>query len=79
MAYDSGRSVYVVVGFPSHYYYRGHYYRFGGVRWEVGVHIDGPWKSASEGSLPPGLRDKDKGKGKGKSKAPPGRGRGTKK
>ena len=77
LTYDSGRGVYVVVGFPGHYYYRDHYYRFGGVRWEVGAHIDGPWKSVSVESLPPGLRDKDKGKGK--SKEPPGRGLGTKK
>lgn len=75
LVYDSGRGVYVVIGFPHHYYYKGHYYHFGGVQWEVGAHIDGPWKSVSEGSLPPGLRDKDKGKSKG----PPGRGLSTEK
>lgn len=77
LTYDSGRSIYVVVGFPRHYYYKGHYYRPGGVQWEVSAHIDGPWKSVSEKSLPPGLRGKEKGKGK--SKEPPGRGLGTKK
>jgi hypothetical protein len=75
--YDSEWGVYVVVGFPSHYYYKSHYYRFHEAHWEMGVHIDGPWKFVSEKSLPKGLRGKEKGKGK--SKEHPGRGRGVQK
>ena len=81
LVYDSGLGVYVVVDFPSHYYCKGSYYRVRGTQWEVSVHIDGPWKSASEGALPPGLRAKAKGKatGKGKPDGPPGRGGGAQK
>ena len=77
LVYDSGRGVYVVINFPHHYYFKGHYYRLRETQWEVGVHIDGPWEFVSEGSLPPGLRAK--GKAKGKSKEHPGRGLGLEK
>ncbi|MHC4425527.1 MAG: hypothetical protein ACYSYV_05450 [Planctomycetota bacterium] len=72
--YDSAWGVYVVVGWPSHYYHKGHYYRQHESRWEMGVHMDGPWKAVSREALPQGLRSK--AKGKGKSKERPGRGRG---
>jgi len=75
MVYDSGRSVYVVIGLPSHYYYEGHFYRFERARWAVSTQIGGPWRSVSEESLPPGLRAKEKPKGQ--SKEPPGRALGT--
>ena len=77
LAYDSGRSVYVVVGLPSHYYCGGHFYRFQSARWEASPEVAGPWKPISQESLPPGLRAAEKGKGK--SKEPPGRGPGTQK
>lgn len=77
LVFDSEWGVYVVVDFPSHYYCKGHYYRLRESRWVRSVHIDGPWKSVSEKSLPPGLRNKEKGKGK--SKEHPGRGRGVQK
>ena len=76
--YDSRRSVYVVVGFPSHYYYTGYFYRFQSDQWELSADIRGPWKSASQESLPPGLL-RAKEKAKGKSREPPGRGLGTQK
>jgi len=79
LVYDSGRGVYVVIDFPHHYYFKGHYYRLRETQWEVGVHIDGPWEFVSEDSLPSGLRAKEKGKGKGKSKEHPGRGLGLEK
>ena len=75
LVYDSGRGVYVVVDFPLHFYFEGNYYRYHEPHWEVGVQVDGPWKSVSEEVLPPGLR----AKGKGKSKERPGRGLGRKK
>ncbi len=75
LVYDSGRGVYVVIDLPSHYYFKGLYYRRGEIQWEAGVNIDGPWESVSEEALPRGLR----AKGKGKSKERPGRGLGLEK
>lgn len=75
--YDSGRGVYIVVGLPSHYYYEGHFYRFGSVQWEVSAQIGGPWRPVSRESLPPGLRAKEKAKGK--PREPPGRAVGSQK
>ena len=77
MDYDSGRGVYVVVGFPSHYYYTGYFYRFQMEGWQVSASVGGPWKPASQESLPPGLRAKEKAQGK--SREPPGRGVGAQK
>jgi len=78
LVYDSGRGIYVVIDFPNHYYFKGHYYRLGETQWEVGVHLEGPWGFISYGELPKGLRIEKKGKGraKGKSKWNPGRGLG---
>ena len=78
LVYDSGRGIYVVIGFPNHYYFKGHYYRLGEVEWEVGVILEGPWKVISYDELPKGLRMDKKGRGKarGKSKGNPGRGLG---
>jgi len=74
LVYDSGLGVYVVVDFPNHFYFKGHYYRHRDSKWEIGVRVDGPWKVVAEKSLPPGLRGKKKGKGKPEEH--PGRGRG---
>lgn len=82
LVYDSGRGIYVVIDFPNHYYFKGHYYRLGEIQgeiqWEVGVNLEGPWGFISYGELPKGLRIEKKGKGKakGKSKGNPGRGLG---
>ena len=79
LVFDSGRGVYVVIGLPHHYYFKGHYYRLRETNWEVGVHVEGPWEFVYEDSLPRGLRAKERGKGKGKSKEHPGRGLGLEK
>ena len=78
LVYDSGRGIYVVIDFPSHYYFKGHYYRLGEIQWEIGVSMKGPWEVISYEELPKGLRIEKKGKGKarGKSKENPGRGLG---
>jgi len=77
LVYDSGRGVYVVVEFPSHYYYKDHFYRLENSKWEISVNIAGPWELVSEESIPAGLRAKEKEKDK--SKGHPGRGLGTQK
>ena len=76
LVYDSGRGVYVVIDFPNHYYFKGHYYRLGEIQWEVGVSFEGPWKIISYEKLPKGLRVEKKGKGKAKGKSKGNRGRG---
>ena len=76
LVYDSGRGIYVVIDLPNHYYFKGHYYRLGGIEWEVGVSLEGPWKVISYEELPKGLRMGKKDKGRGKSKGHPGRGLG---
>ena len=78
LVYDSGRGIYVVIDFPNHYYFKGHYYRLGENQWEVSVSLEGPWEFILYGELPEGLRMEKKGKGKakGKSKGNPGRGLG---
>jgi hypothetical protein len=77
MTYDSGCGVYVVVGFTNHYFFEGHYYRFGHDGWQVSLNVNSGWKAAGEESLPHGLRGKHKGKHA--KKTHPGRGRGMKK
>ncbi|MHC4478562.1 MAG: hypothetical protein ACYTEL_23240 [Planctomycetota bacterium] len=76
LVYDSGRGVYVVVGFPDHYYFEGHYYRFHQDQWHMSVDINSGWKPASNDRLPSGLRAKGKAK---HAKNHPGRGHGAKK
>ena len=61
LVFDSGLGVYVVVGFPSHYWLEGTYYRESGGSFEIAASIDGPWSASASRSLPPGLA-KAKGK-----------------
>lgn len=69
LIYDSGLSVYIVVGLADHYFFDGHYYRFHDSQWQTSTHISkGSWGPASRGSLPPGLRGKGKGRGRGKGR-----------
>jgi len=70
LVYDSGCGVYIVVGLPDHYYHDGYFYRLRGTLWEVSLQPHGGWASASETSLPPGLRAKGKVKHKGASQHP---------
>ena len=68
LVYDSKMGVYVIVGFPNHYYYNDHYFRLGNDTWEISAHIKGPWIVASEDVLPSGLKSKGIGKVKAKGK-----------
>ncbi len=69
LVYDSGLDVYVVVGYPAHFYHDGHYYRLRKGNWQGSAHINGPWKPAPHHTLPPGLRKgKSKTKGKGRQR-----------
>ena len=74
LVFESSIGLYVVVGYPDHYYHDGYYYRLSGGLWEMSLKLDGGWKFASEKSLPPGLKikakanDNDNGRGRGKDK-----------
>jgi hypothetical protein len=68
LVYNSKLGVYVVVGFPNHYYCKDHYFRLSSENWEISTHIKGPWIVASVDLLPSGLKLKGKGKAKGKNK-----------
>lgn len=68
LVYNSGLGVYVIVGFPNHYYCEDHYFRLSGYQWEISSHIKGPWILAPDEVLPYGLKVKEKGKAKGESK-----------
>ncbi|MFH1719965.1 MAG: hypothetical protein ABIF19_21635 [Planctomycetota bacterium] len=60
LVYDSQWGVYVVVDFPSHFYYKKRFYRHVDTHWEMGVNIDGPWKVVSQKAIPPGIRAREK-------------------
>jgi hypothetical protein len=72
LVFDSGLGAYVVVGYPSYFYYDGVFLRFDNGLWQASVSLQGPWRSRSLKSVPPGLRAKRSAKGK----KHPGRGRG---
>jgi len=74
VVYDSASGVYVVVGYPNHYYLDGHYYRFHQDRWQISVSVKGKWQQLGKRPLPPGL--KAKAAKKYVSKTNPGKGHG---
>ena len=63
----SAPGVYVVVGYPNHYYHEGHFYRQTGTMWEMSLKLDSGWSSVSGKPLPPGLKQKGKSKTYGKA------------
>ncbi|UCF15904.1 MAG: hypothetical protein JSW59_00295 [Phycisphaerales bacterium] len=68
VVFDTGRGLYVVIGYPDHYYHDGYFYRLTGGVWEMSLKIDGGWARVSGKPLPPGLRKKGNGYSNGKSK-----------
>ncbi len=56
VVFDSERGVYVVIGFPHHYYDAGHYYRVDGGRWQASAGFQGPWISLEAHAVPAPLR-----------------------
>lgn len=73
LVFDSGLGVYVVVGYPSYYFYRDRFYRFFDGHWHFAARFGGPWHVVERSAMPPGLREKGRGGGRGKGR---GRGRG---
>jgi hypothetical protein len=58
LIFDSGLGVYVVVGWPDHYWHLDRYYRFANGLWMVSARIDGGWADCEPGRIPDGLREK---------------------
>lgn len=56
LIFDSGMGVYVVAGYPKHYFYNDSYYRLNDDIWEISISIGGPWVVIMDDDLPPGLR-----------------------
>lgn len=71
MVFDTGMGVYIVVGYPKHYFYNNNYYRYHDGIWKMSVHIKGPWVIITKSDLPPGLKKK----GESKKKKHPGKGK----
>jgi hypothetical protein len=70
LIFDSGLGVYVVVGWPDHYWHRDHYYHFADGVWMVSARIDGGWADCAPGRIPDRLRHKHARAGKNHWKHP---------
>lgn len=55
LVYKSDIGVYVVVGYPDHYFNKDRYYRLNNASWEVSLSLEGKWKPVSKKKLPKGL------------------------
>jgi hypothetical protein len=69
LVFDSGLGVYVVVGWPDHYWYQDRYYRWVDGVWMASAQLDAGWLTCSSGKVPPGLVKKH---ATGNGKAPGG-------
>ena len=69
LVFDSGLGVYLVVGWPGHYWQDGHYYREVDGAWQVSARLDTGWSAAPAKRLPPGLAKKA-ARGKGHKRGP---------
>lgn len=56
LVYDSGLGVYVVVGWPHHYFFDDYFYRYSRGHWEKSREIDRHWYRSEPDRVPPGLR-----------------------
>jgi hypothetical protein len=55
LIFDSGIGVYVVVGWPDHYWHRDHYYRWVDGGWMISTRLDGGWAACGDSRVPGGL------------------------
>lgn len=65
LAFDSSLGVYVVVGWPHHYYSDGRFYRQADGAWYVSTELESKWSVLRASALPRGLAKKA---ARGKSK-----------
>ena len=75
LVFDSDLEVYVVVGYPGHYFHRDRYYRHVDGHWRIGLSINGLWSRVRLEAVPTGIRhrhEKPKHRGKrGRGHGPP--------
>jgi hypothetical protein len=64
LIFDSGLGLYMVDGYPDHYYHNGYFYRLNDAVWEMSLQPNTGWSCVSISSLPPGLQAKNNGKDK---------------
>jgi len=62
LVFDTKLGVYVVVGWPGHYYRDGAYYRQINRRWHKSARLDTGWVKIDTKKVPPGLAKKKRGK-----------------
>lgn len=58
LVFDAGLGLYLVDGWPGHYYLDGRFYRAQRDGWVWSEHLRGPWRPAGRKGLPPGLAKK---------------------
>ena len=58
MTFDSNLGVYIMMGYPMHYYLDGRYYRKSKNQWESSRDIKKKWKKTKKHKLPKGLNNK---------------------
>ena len=71
LVYDAGLGVYIVVGWPNHYFYDGHFYRHRQGHWEESREFNDHWHRPPSGRVPPGLKGRGRGgRGHGSGRSP---------
>lgn len=72
LIFDTGLGVYVVVGYPNHYWDGDHFFRWIEGRWQISADFHNGWAAVRSQNLPPGLAKKyGAHPGKGKGHGPP--------
>ncbi len=56
LIFDRNLGVYLISGYPRHYFYNGHFYRYRDDFWQSSPYWAGPWGGIDLIALPPGLR-----------------------
>ena len=67
LAFESVSGVYIVIGFPRHYYLDERYFRIRTGTWQVSTSIDGAWKTIGMTDVPLGVVSAVSAEGKAKN------------
>lgn len=73
LVFDSGLGLYYVAGQRDVHFYKGHYYRYHGNRWQMTKTFGGKWGRAGKRSVPKVLHAKMHAKGKKAKKGKKGK------
>ncbi|MCF7825676.1 MAG: hypothetical protein K9N29_03415 [Candidatus Marinimicrobia bacterium] len=58
MTFDSNLGIYIMMSYPSYYYWDGTYYRINNNQWESSKDVKKHWKKINKQKLPKGLKNK---------------------